>query len=58
MALTVLVDREGRIAIIRAGIVDPLVIEADIIALLAERCAFGLFCPQVRIRPRSRLLFY
>jgi hypothetical protein len=37
MPLTVLVDREGRIAISRhAGVVDPLVFEADINALLAE----------------------
>ena len=36
MPLTVLVDREGPIAISRAGVVDPLVVEADINALLAE----------------------
>src|SRR3984893_16805958 len=36
MPLTVLVDREGRIAISHAGVVDPLVFEADINALLAE----------------------
>jgi hypothetical protein len=34
--LTVLVDREGRIAISHAGVVDPLVFEADINTLLAE----------------------
>jgi hypothetical protein len=34
--LTVLVDREGRIAISNAGDVDPLIFEADINALLAE----------------------
>jgi hypothetical protein len=37
MPLTVLVDREGRIAISHAGVVDPLVFEADINALLANR---------------------
>ena len=36
MPLTVLVDREGRIAISHAEVVDPLVFEADINALLAE----------------------
>jgi hypothetical protein len=36
MALTVLVDREGRMAISHAGVVDPLVFEAAINALLAE----------------------
>jgi hypothetical protein len=36
MPLTVLVDREGRIAISHAGVVDPLVFEADINALLAK----------------------
>lgn len=36
MPLTVLVDREGRVAISHAGVVDPLVFEADINALLAE----------------------
>jgi hypothetical protein len=36
MPLTVRVDREGRIAISHAGVVDPLVFEADINALLAE----------------------
>jgi hypothetical protein len=36
MPLTVLVDREGRIAISHAGIVDPLVFEADMNALVAE----------------------
>jgi hypothetical protein len=36
MPLTVLVDREGRLAISHAGVVDPLVFEADINALLAE----------------------
>jgi hypothetical protein len=36
MPLAVLVDREGRIAISHAGVVDPLVFEADINALLAE----------------------
>jgi hypothetical protein len=34
---SVLVDREGRIAISHAGVVDPLVFEADINALLADR---------------------
>jgi hypothetical protein len=33
---TVLVDREGRIAISHARAVDPLVFEADINALLVE----------------------
>jgi hypothetical protein len=36
MPLTVLADREGRIAISHTGVVDPLVFEADINALLAE----------------------
>jgi hypothetical protein len=36
LPLTVLVDREGRIAISHAGVVDPLVFEADINALLAK----------------------
>jgi hypothetical protein len=36
MPLTVLVDREGRIAISPVGVVDPLVFEANINALLAE----------------------
>jgi hypothetical protein len=36
MLLTVLVDRESRIAISHAGAVDPLVFEADSNALLAE----------------------
>jgi hypothetical protein len=36
MPLIVLVDREGRIAISHAGVVDPLFLEADINALLAE----------------------
>jgi NADPH:quinone reductase-like Zn-dependent oxidoreductase len=36
MPLTVLVDREGRIAISHAGVVDPLAFEADINALLVE----------------------
>jgi hypothetical protein len=36
MPLTVLVDREDRIAISHAGDGDPLVVEADINALLAE----------------------
>jgi len=35
MPLIVLVDRENRIAISHAGVVDPLVFEADINALLA-----------------------
>jgi hypothetical protein len=35
-ALTVLVDREGRIAISHAGDVGLVVLEADINALLAE----------------------
>jgi hypothetical protein len=34
--LTVLVDPEGRIAISHAGVVDPLIFEADTNALLAE----------------------
>jgi hypothetical protein len=34
--LIVLVDREDRIATSHAGVVDPLVFEADINALLAE----------------------
>jgi hypothetical protein len=34
--LIVLVDREGRIAISHAGVVDALVFEAGINALLAE----------------------
>jgi hypothetical protein len=33
--LTVFVDREGRIAISHARVVDPLAFEADINALLA-----------------------
>jgi hypothetical protein len=37
MPLTVLVDREDQIAISHAGVVDPLVFEADINALLAEQ---------------------
>jgi hypothetical protein len=36
MPLTVLVDREGRLAISHAGVVDSLVFEADINALFAE----------------------
>jgi hypothetical protein len=36
MLLTVLVDREGRIAISHAGVVDPLVFETGINVLLAE----------------------
>jgi hypothetical protein len=36
MPLTVLIDREGRIAISHTGVVDPLVFEAGINALLAE----------------------
>jgi len=36
MPLTVLVNREGRIAITHTGVVDSLVFEADINALLAE----------------------
>jgi hypothetical protein len=36
MPLTILVDHEGRIAISRAGVVDSLLFEADIKALLAE----------------------
>jgi hypothetical protein len=36
MPLTVLVDREGRIAISHAGVVGLLIFEADINALLAE----------------------
>jgi hypothetical protein len=51
MPLTVLVDREGRIAISHAGVVDPLVFEADINALLAEQVSVQFICPQVRIRP-------
>ena len=42
MPLTVHVDREGRIAISRAGVVDPLVFEADINALLAESVSVPL----------------
>jgi hypothetical protein len=36
MPLTVFVDREGRIAISHAGVVVPLLFEADINALLSE----------------------
>jgi hypothetical protein len=36
MPLTVLVDREGLIVISHAGVVDPLVVEADINVLLAK----------------------
>jgi hypothetical protein len=36
MPLTVLVDRQGRLAISHAGVVDPSVFEADINALLPE----------------------
>jgi hypothetical protein len=36
MPLTVLVDREGRIAISHAGVAGPLTFEADINALFAE----------------------
>jgi hypothetical protein len=36
MPLTVLVDRKGRIAISHAGVVDPLIFEAEINALLAD----------------------
>ena len=36
MPLTVLADREDRISISHAGDFDPLVVEADISALLAE----------------------
>jgi hypothetical protein len=36
MLLIVLVDSEDRIAISHAGVVDPLVLEPDINALLAE----------------------
>ncbi len=36
MPLTVLIDREGRIAVSHAGVVDPKVFEADIKTLLAE----------------------
>jgi hypothetical protein len=36
MPLTVLADREGQMAISHAGVVDPLVFEADINAVLAE----------------------
>jgi hypothetical protein len=49
---TILVDREGRIAISYPGVVDPLVFEVDIDALLAQwvsvqvifarRCEFAL----------------
>jgi hypothetical protein len=45
MPLTVLVDREGRIAIRHAGVVDPLVFEADINALLAESVSVQLIVP-------------
>jgi len=43
--LTALVDREGRIAISHAGVVDPLVFEADINALLAEWVSVQLILP-------------
>jgi hypothetical protein len=36
MSLTVVVEREGQIAISHAEVFDPLVFEADINALLAE----------------------
>jgi thiol-disulfide isomerase/thioredoxin len=36
MPLTVLVDRQGRIAVSHAGVVDPNIFESDIKALLAE----------------------
>ena len=36
MPLTVLIDREGRIAVSHAGVVDPKLFEADIKKLLAE----------------------
>jgi hypothetical protein len=36
MPLTILIDREGRIAVSHAGVVDPKVFEADIRILLAE----------------------
>jgi hypothetical protein len=45
MPLTVLVDREGRIAISHAGVVDPLVFETDINALLAEQVSVQLILP-------------
>ena len=36
MPLTVLIDRQGRIAVSHAGVVDPKLFEADIKRLLAE----------------------
>ena len=45
MPLTILVNREDRIAISHAGDGDPLVFEADINALLADRCAGQLILP-------------
>lgn len=36
MPLTVLIDRQGRIAVSHSGVVDPKVFEADIKTLLAE----------------------
>jgi len=36
MPLTVLIDRQGRIAVSHSGVVDPKVFESDIQALLAE----------------------
>jgi hypothetical protein len=45
MPLTVLVYREGRIAIGHAGVVDPLVFEADINGLVAEYVSVQLILP-------------
>jgi hypothetical protein len=69
MPLTVLVDREDQIAISHAGVVDPLVFEADIkraprrigerSAYFAHRCEFVPICrhrdanPERRVRSRS-----
>ena len=56
MRLTVLVDREGRIAISHAGVVDPLVFEADINALLAESVSLSAyFAHRCEFVPISRL---
>jgi hypothetical protein len=43
--LIALVDREDRIAISHAGVVDPLVFEADINAPLAEEVSVQLILP-------------
>ena len=50
MLLTVLVDREGRIAISHAGVVDPLVFETGINVLLARGLIF-ITAPQHRQAP-------